>query len=241
MTASRAAGPGWGLIYDPALVADPAPTLLDPAAWKDQHTGAAGRGRGGVTFVSAPGGEWAIRHYRRGGLFGRLVRDHYLWTGDERTRSWSEWRMLEALRARGLPVPRPVAALFRRSGLLYTADIATVRIPYAEPLSARLAGAGPDAQPWAVIGRTIAGFHAAGAFHPDLNAHNILVDAAGQPWLIDFDKGKFRSEGDWRRSNLQRLERSLHKIAAEPGAPPFSAEGWNALVEGYAEGGAGLR
>ncbi len=244
MTASRATsatGPGWGVLYDPALVEQGTRELLQPAAWRGRQTGEAGRGRGGVAFVASQGEEWAIRHYRRGGLFGRLVRDHYIWAGAERTRSWREWRMLHALRTKGLPVPRPVAAGFERSGPVYTADIATLRIPDAEPLSARLRQEDGQALPWKDIGRMIARFHAAGAFHADLNAHNILLDGAGRPWLIDFDRGEFRSGGGWPQANLQRLERSLHKIAGEPGAPPFSAAGWGHLLEGYAEGGATLR
>jgi 3-deoxy-D-manno-octulosonic acid kinase len=228
-----ASGPGWGLVCDPALVDRPDPDLLVPDAWTEHIVGRAGAGRGGVVFVAAGDQQWALRHYHRGGLFGRLVRDHYLFTGAGRTRGFREWTMLAALAAGGLPVPRPVAASYRREGLVYTADLATVRIPGAEPLSARLRVPGAGEPPWVEIGATIRRFHDAGAFHADLNAHNILLDGAGC-WLIDFDRGRFRRPGPWRQANLARLERSLRKIAAEPRARPFSAVGWQDLLAGYA-------
>jgi 3-deoxy-D-manno-octulosonic acid kinase len=78
-------------------------------------------------------------------------------------------------------------------------------------------------------------FHAAGACHADLNAHNILLDQEGKAWLLDFDRGRFRAPGAWQARNLARLERSLRKIAAEPGAAPFSAAGWEALQAAYRE------
>jgi len=232
----RLSGNGWGLVFDPALVAAPGPDLLAPATWPGRIAGHTGRGRGGVTFVETDSGEWAVRHYRRGGLVGRVIDDRYVFAGANRTRGFKEWRMLAALHGSGLPVPRPVAASFRRHGLVYTADIATLRIPGAEPLSARLADRGVDGQPWASIGRMIRRFHDAGAWHADLNAHNILLDGSGAPWLIDFDRGRFRAPGRWPEDNLARLERSLRKIAAEPGAPAFSPAGWTALRAGYAGG-----
>lgn len=230
MSAEIAQGAGWGLLYDPALVAAPGPDFI-PSLWRHAPAGQAERGRAPVVFVAAPAGEWAVRHYRRGGLYGRFVPDSYAWLGVERTRCVREWRMLARLHALGLPVPRPVAAAWRRRGLWYRADLVTRRIPGARPLSSRLrAGAAPD---WRGIGAMIWRFHDVGAGHADLNAHNIVLDVAGTPWLLDFDKARFRSAGPWRDESLARLERSLRKVAQESGAPPFDAAGWAALLEGY--------
>jgi 3-deoxy-D-manno-octulosonic acid kinase len=50
--------------------------------------------------------------------------------------------------------------------------------------------------------------------HADLNAHNILFDASGQGWMIDFDRSHLRIPATaWREANLQRLQRSLRKLA----------------------------
>ena len=233
MSAAIARGPRWGLLYDPALVVDPGSGFIAGLRAR-AAAGVAGRGRGAVLFIDAGAGDWVLRHYRRGGFVGRLVSDRYVYAGAERTRSFREWRMLARLHAQGLPVPQPVAAAFRREGPCYRADLVTRRIAGAEPLSARLAaGAAVD---WRGIGAVLAEFHAAGACHADLNAHNVLLDEAGETWLLDFDRGRFRAPGRWEGRNLARLERSLRKIAREPGAPAFSSVGWAALLAGYAEG-----
>ena len=80
-----------------------------------------------------------LRHYRRGGFIARLSRDRYVWTGEARVRAFAEWRLLELLTERGLPVPKPIAARYQRSGLLYRCDLITQRIADAQPLSAALA------------------------------------------------------------------------------------------------------
>lgn len=190
-------------------------------------------GRGTVVFVRGDDGEWALRHYRRGGVPGRLLEDHYLWLGAGRTRAFREWRLLRRLHGAGLPVPRPIAARYRRDGLGYTADLITARVPAAEPLAARVGRAPLAPDDWRRVGRCLREFHEAGVCHPDLNAHNLLLDATGAPWLLDFDRGRLRPPGAWRRRNLDRFLRSLNKIrAAQPGLH-VGAPDWAALLDGY--------
>jgi 3-deoxy-D-manno-octulosonic acid kinase len=232
MQPALAQGSGWGLLYDPGLVAAPGPDFIAQLA-ASAPAGVAGRGRGRVVFLDARDGQWAWRHYRRGGLFGRLVADSYLWLGAGRTRSAQEWHMLARLRHLGLPVPQPVAAAWHRRGPWYRADLVTRRIPDAMPLSGRLAAGG--AVDWNAIGAMLWRFHDAGACHADLNAHNILLDRDGGAWLLDFDRGRWRRPGRWQGRNLERLQRSLRKIAREPDAPAFDAGGWRELLEGYEE------
>lgn len=235
MSASIARGPGWAILHDPVLVSGPGPELFDPAHWEGRVVGRAERGRGNLLFVDAGPRQWAVRHYRRGGMVGRLLVDRFLWRGEALTRSFREWRMLARLHDAGMPVPRPVAAGWRRRGLAYVADLATERIPGAVPLSARIAAGG--AVDWGAVGGVIRKFHDAGACHADLNAHNILLDAAGKVWLLDFDRGRFRAPGPWQRESLDRLNRSLRKIAAAGVGTGFDAAGWSGLLEGYAAGG----
>ena len=67
--------------------------------------------------------------------------------------------------------------------------------------------------PWESTGRLVARFHRAGLDHADLNAQNILFDATGHGWLIDFDRGRLRIPATaWREQNLARLKRSLLKL-----------------------------
>ena len=66
--------------------------------------------------------------------------------------------------------------------------------------------------PWEDAGQLVARFHRAGVDHADLNAHNILFDAQGRGWMIDFDRAQLRIPATpWREGNLQRLQRSLRK------------------------------
>jgi 3-deoxy-D-manno-octulosonic acid kinase len=224
-------GPGWAVIHDPALVTAPDASFFEASRWEGRILGHAGRGRGQVVFVDAGEDEWALRRYLRGGLVGRVVTDRYPWLGEDRTRSFREWRMLARLHEAGLPVPRPVAAGWARQGPWYRAHLATVRIAGANPLSARVAAGKPV--DWRRIGEVLQAFHAAGAYHPDLNAHNIMVDASGRPWVLDFDRGLLRAPGAWQARNLERLQRSLRKLAGEQDAAGFSEAGWAALAAGY--------
>jgi 3-deoxy-D-manno-octulosonic acid kinase len=135
-------------------------------------------------------------------------------------RSFAEFRLARTLRARGLPVPRPIAACYRRHRASYRAAILIERLPDVRSLAECATIAAQDA-PWEETGRLVARFHRAGLDHADLNAHNILFDTTGQGWLIDFDKGRMRiPETAWRERNLARLQRSLLKLRGgrEPAA-----------------------
>jgi 3-deoxy-D-manno-octulosonic acid kinase len=96
------------------------------------------------------------------------------------------------------------------------------------------AGEAPD---WAAIGRTIARFHRAGACHADLNVDNVLMDADGSHWLIDFDRGRLRqSARAWQLANLARLLRSLRKQLGARAHAAEIVEGWQALRNAYDAG-----
>lgn len=195
---------------------------------------AADRGRGAAWFLRAPAGEWVLRHYRRGGAIAPLLSaDRYLWLGEDRVRSFVEWRLMAQLATLGLPVPQPIGARYSRRGLTYCCDLLMRRIPDAQPLSAALAVAALPPASWTAIGALLARFHAAGVDHADLNAHNILLGKQAALHLIDFDRGRIRPHGPWKDRNLQRLHRSLEKIAGELPAERFSAAAWNSLLDGY--------
>lgn len=206
-----------------AMLVDPS-FGLDPASLFDRETLIAqGRlveasgGRGSVSFIRLDGLELVLRRYLRGGLAARVSRDRYLWLGEAHTRAFRELRLLAALVGLGLPVPRPVAARYNRSGLGYRGELVTERLPGASPLAARwLAGEATD-EDWALAGRCIRRFHDAGVQHADLNANNIMLDGRGGAWLLDFDRGRIQRPGPWREQVLARLARSLEKIGTGAG------------------------
>ncbi len=185
-------------------------------------------------FFRAGERRYALRHYRRGGLVGKLVRDTYVWLGERRTRPFHEWLLTLHLHRNGLPVPAPVAARYLRRGAGYRGDLITERIDGAVSVAQRLAVAGLPLADWIAIGRCIRRFHDFGLCHADLNAHNLLFDAAGAVHMIDFDRGRLRPRGLWCDANLVRLRRSLLKVSDRLPPGHFSETDWQSLLAGYA-------
>jgi len=215
----------------------PTPNWFDPAEWR--RAGAVAietSGRGEVLIVAHGDETWVLRHYRRGGLVARVIDDHYVWLGPERTRAFREWRLLRSLRAAGLPVPNPVAAHVYRTGVIYTADIITSYLRDTRKLSWFIAQGTLPAGCWRRIGAMIRGFHDHGVDHPDLTAHNVLLDDAGNAFLVDFDNALIKPPGDWQRAGVERFNRSLRKVALETGTD-FDAEAWAEVEAGYAAAG----
>jgi len=198
------------------------------ADWFDpQRPGAVAVGEGGrqaAWFVDGDHGAAVLRHYRRGGLRARLGRNAYGWLGESRVRAWAEVRVLAYLQSAGLRAPEPLAAAYWRRGPCYRTAILIARIPGARALAGRLDRADPRA-----VAQAIHAMHAAGVWHADLNAYNILFDDRDRVWLIDFDRARLGAVSSaQRRHNLQRLRRSLVKVAGARGA-----QWWDALDAAY--------
>jgi len=226
------------MLSDPArlgnLPQDGAESLFDAELWRLRgELIDVTRGRGSAWFVASGARQWALRHYRRGGFIARFSQDRYVWAGEDRVRAFAEWRLLDLLSRRGLPVPKPVAARYQRSGLLYRCDLITQRIVGARPLSETLGEGSISESTWRAVGAAVAELHRAGVDHADLNAHNILLDTRGAVSVIDFDRGRLRAPGAWALRNLQRLRRSLAKISRELAADRFSPQIWEWVLAGY--------
>jgi len=223
------------MLYDASCIGQPREEIFDPSYWRARGAleESAG-GRGTVAFVREGGQRWVLRHYRRGGLVARVFDDTYLWTGAERTRSFAEWRLLRQLREWQLPVPRPIAARYSKSGLVYRADLITEELPARTTLAQALRSGPPGAALWRATGSCIARLHAHGVHHADLNAHNILVGAGDSVYVLDFDRGRIRARGAWEQTVLERLRRSLTKVTT--GLPPgrFDESAWQSLLQGCA-------
>ena len=222
------------MLYADGLSAAPDPGWFDPAWWPaGAAVASAPAGRGQVHYLDSGGDEWVLRGYRRGGLARHLSERHYLWTGEARTRPFSEWRLLAELHAAGLPVPFPVAALYRRHGpLLYTAALITRRLPVRATLRELCGAEQVPSWVWPAVGQLLRRLHDHGVFHADLNGGNLLV-GEDRVWVVDFDQGRRRAAGAWRQRNLARLYRSLRKTARAGGRDGPDPAAWQALLSGY--------
>ncbi len=220
--------------FDPSLAPDFSPEYFSAEYWQQQHaiTGES-HGRGVTWFLQYHTAQWVLRHYWRGGLIGRYIPDQFCFTGLRSSRAFAEFNLLQKLVEDELPVPRPVAARMVRQGWYYRADILIERIPEAEDLVQILRREPISRETWQQIGQVLAQFHQAGVYHSDLNAHNILRDANGKIWLIDFDKSALRRPGRWQAKNLARLLRSLQKETALHSLFHWQNDDWQNLLVAY--------
>lgn len=235
MTASRMLkSAGQICCFDPLLAPDFTPDYFSAEYWQQQNaiTGQS-HGRGVTWFLQHHTAHWVLRHYWRGGLIGRYIPDQFFYTGLSSSRAFAEFNLLQRLVEDELPVPRPVAARMVRQRWHYQADILIERIPEAEDLVQILKREALSRETWQQIGQVLAQFHQAGVYHSDLNAHNILRDANGKIWLIDFDKGAIHRPGRWQTKNLARLLRSLQKESALHPLFHWQTDDWQNLLVAY--------
>ncbi len=233
--ARQACVAGSDILYDAAHIKQPEAWFFEAGHWREKGAVlSTAQGRGAACIFHYQGHDYVLRHYRRGGLMARFSDDKYAWSGLEKTRAWREWHLLAKMFQQGLPVPRPVAARVQRLGLFYRADLVTLRLPDVQPLADVLMVRKLDEKAWRKLGATIRRFHDAGIYHADLNARNILLDARGQVFVIDFDKGEERRPDKvWQQANIDRLERSFNKFNDNQACFYFDAQAMAWLLEGY--------
>ena len=226
---------GGATLYDASRAGNAAASWFDAKWWSRRgEVRPSAEGRGGALFIEADGRRLVLRHYRRGGWIARWWTDRYLWRAASLTRSFIEWHMLYVMHRAGLPVPKPIAACYRRTGRYsYSADLLTEQIPEVSSLATRLAAGALPLTSWIAIGRCLRRFHRDGICHADLNAHNVLLNDAQEVWLVDFDRGRLRRPGLWCDSNLVRLRRSIEKITDALPPERFSEADWASLLSGY--------
>ncbi|WP_064606234.1 3-deoxy-D-manno-octulosonic acid kinase [Photobacterium sp. J15] len=219
--------------FNPELLPEQPDACFDPVFWQQagRVIGSA-EGRGTTWFVQGEKLDMALRHYRRGGLFGKLVADSYCFLGWQKTRCAEEIALLDKLVRGGVRVPRPVAARAIRKGLCYQADILVEKIAEAKDLVGILQKEELPTATWLAVGAMVRKMHDLQVCHTDLNSHNILLDSQQQVWLIDFDKCYEQAGEAWKEKNLARLHRSFIKEQGKRGIH-FSEQCWQALLDGY--------
>ena len=190
--------------------------FFKPKFWQTQKRiiGTA-KGRGTTYFLQTEdylGVNCALRHYYRGGLWGKFNKDRYYFSSLKKTRSFAEFYLLQHLYEAGLPVPKPIAARVQKGklGICYQADILTEKIENARNLSLLLQATPLPKEIWTQIGKLI----------------------RQQCWLLDFDKCTIRSGNSWKADNLNRLHRSFTKEIKRMKIQ-FTKQNWADLIAAY--------
>jgi len=222
------------VIYDPELMPQPEADFFccETLDKKGLISGRAD-GRGETCFYRQGKKQWALRHYVRGGLVGKVLHDQYLGLSLNKTRAWQEWHLLKEMQAMDLPVPKPIAASVIKSGVFYRADLITEYLDNTKTLCDFLENSQISDNQWGAIGSLVKRFHNASVFHSDLNARNILIDDQQEVYLIDFDKCAFKKGDGWKKQNLERLKRSLLKFKSKNNNFNFSESNWTVFMKGY--------
>ncbi len=223
--------------WQPAYFSGVNADYFNPLYWQQQQavTGSSS-GRNTAWFIRYQQLDMVLRHYYRGGLIGKLLKDQFWYQPVTASRAMQEFSLLQWMTEQGLPVPKPCAARYVRSGLFYRADLLIERIPDSEDLAHVLLQRSLTAEEWQLTGRAIAAMHNKGVYHSDLNCHNILLDKHGKIWLIDFDKCQRRPAGEWMQQNLARLQRSLLKEQGKAAVFHWQPDDWQHLLAGYQAG-----
>jgi 3-deoxy-D-manno-octulosonic acid kinase len=204
----------WGgrrILYNPTRLTTVSLEWFDPRFWSMRNlVRQRFEGRGQALAVDTPAGPLVLRRFLRGGWVARWVRDRYLFLGQERSRAFREFDLLQKLFERGLPVPEPMAALCDQSGLTYRSALIMSEIAGGQTL-ADLADQLSSEQ-WSELRMTLRSFFEAGLRHPDLNARNILRDQQGRWYLIDFDRARLARRPVDPRPMIRRLQRSFRRL-----------------------------
>lgn len=202
----------FGSVFDPdQAVMDRLVRLFEtaPAA-----SGGILTGRAGPVMAEIPGlGAVVVKHYRRGGLVRHFIKDRYLGIGTPRSRR--EYEMLETVRALGVSSPEPLVWAVRGC-IFYRAFLVTRKIEGARSLSEM--GRGDSDRCRAAVEKAAGQIRIlidSGVHHVDLHPGNVLLNAQGQVYIIDFDKAR---RVTWRREKLaaayvKRWKRAVEKYS----------------------------
>jgi tRNA A-37 threonylcarbamoyl transferase component Bud32 len=149
----------------------------------------------------------------------------------DRSRAEREFAILKALAARGVRVP--IAEELRRTAQGF--EVVMQRVEGAVALDAWLEGRAPrTVAPERLarsLGELLAQLHACGLDHPDLHAGNVLIDADGEPWAIDFHAARMSPalSASTLRRDLERACAGVRELVSPRFRARFLVAWWRAL------------
>jgi 3-deoxy-D-manno-octulosonic acid kinase len=169
-------------------------------------------GRTALSFNEIDGfGSVAIKSYTRGGWMRYLIKQRYLKLG--KTRAQIEFELLQVVRNLGINAPEPVVYA-HRGRIFYRAWLVSRAIKH--PLSLALLSLKNEEKTRLAMESVIEQISLLiqnAILHVDLHPGNIVVDGAGQIFLVDFDKGQIHhgNRKKLRDRYLTRWQRAVKK------------------------------
>jgi hypothetical protein len=159
-----------------------------------------GSGRGATWEATLNcGRSVVVRALRRGGVARWFSNDRFVFNPFAHYRPFFELSVLSKLRAGGVNVPEPIAALVEKDGLTYRGYFVSAKIDDSSSL-AQLAARQPAIELENAAfetGKEVRKVIEQGFFHPDMHPGNVLFKLGkgpdfidGGPVLIDFDNVK---------------------------------------------------
>jgi len=212
--------------------------LADRARWELLIADGIAGGRGKIAFIENSDRRVALKQLRRGGVAGRIWCERF----SSRARLTANLSIPRIARERGVATPAALALLVVGGPPgLWRGWLAIEALRAARDMRRRLLESAPSAEEWAKALSAARALHDAGIEHPDLNLGNLLIDEAGQGWVVDLDGCKVHTEAldvDLRIDAIRRIERSylktcfLNDVAADPAIdwPAAYARGDEALA-----------
>lgn len=169
-------------------------------------------GRRAISIITLEGiGRVVIKHYHRGGLLARLVKQTYLRTGKPRCQH--EFEQMAFARSIGVCTPDPVAFAYK-GGIFYQGWLVTKEIKGQQSL-ATLSSEDPKraAKALTALVGQVERLIQHKVLHADFHPGNVLVDDRDRIFLIDFDKAHLYSGSreKLKERYKQRWQRAVDK------------------------------
>lgn len=193
--------------------------LFDRTLIEKQQNVEKASGRGQTLLFCAKDKHFVLRQYRRGGFFGKFVKNTFFVFDSFQHRAFDEFRMLSNMLNMGLPVPTPAVAREIKTPFGIKQDIVIQRLSGYKDLSYFIKERSLTDDELVSIGKTIKRFFDNNILHTDLNIRNILLNESGSVYIIDFDKCFIKTmQKDDKEKIINRLLRSFIKEKTQKSA-----------------------
>ena len=221
------------IYYRPAAAGEFAAQWFDPRYWR-QSGGLIGEvsGPAGGALVREGRRQLLLRAYQRGSWWPEILRERFVWRGEQAALPVRELVLLTQLHEAGVPVVVPVAARYQRHGRLYRGDLLVEYPPDVQSLSLALETGPVPLTAWAQLGRCLRRCHDLGIWQPGFDGHKVLLRGEDTVYLVNLCGARQRGHGLWKDSVLASLRRCI-EAKADARGQSVDEVAWDCLLAAY--------